>query len=213
MTLGQITEEVKKAISRSFSDKNYQQTIADAEIRHYIAQATNEILAIEPRQQSKVGTVDIPHSLIATYTGVTVATASAISSVTLPATPMPLPHNMGVWAVYPEQGTNKGAYIPIDSGMWDLIGGLDEGLLENQIGWLAENKRIIFTKDLSAQTTPITSVKVKLLIFDLAQYLTTDNWPVGAGMEMQIVERVLAFIKDKPVRQTELKADGAAKPK
>ena len=175
VTLSQITEEVKKNYARSFDANNPTQTIPDSEVRFYIEQATNELLTTEVRGKMSVGTIDIPHCLIATYTNQAVTTSSGKSTVNLPVTPILLPHDIGVWSVIPEQGSQV-AWIPLPTAMWDLLGTLDEGLLENQVGFYVEGRKIQFTKDLSTLTTPVTSVKLKLLVYDLSQYLVSDPW-------------------------------------
>lgn len=209
MTLSQITEEVKKAYVRSFDAKNPDQGIPDSEMRFYIEQATNELLSTEVNAKASVGNIDIPHCLIATYPGISVNELNQKSYVELPVYPVRLPMDIGVWSVVPEQGTIL-PYIPIPQSMWDLVESLDEGLLENQVGFYVEGYNIWFTRRLGTLTTPVTSVKLKLLVTDLSQIFTSDPWPIPAGMEMMLVERVITLLRSRPVRLTEYKSDAAS---
>ena len=155
------------------------------EVALLVDQVTSELLAIEPHQKATVGVVDIPSCMIATYTGQSVS-GSAPYTLQLPAYPIKLPMDMGVWSISPEP--SGAAYIPIKTDFWDLLGAEDEGLLENQKGFYVEGRNIIFTSQ------PTSTVKVKLLIVDPSLLSEFDPYPIPADMEKKVIDAVLALL-------------------
>jgi hypothetical protein len=115
----------------------------------------------------------------------------------LPAYPIHLPQDMGVWSVVSSAGL---AYIPITTAAWDLLGSLDEALLEDSVGFYVEGRKVMFTDQ------PSPTVKVKLLIIDPALLGENDPYPVPPEYEATVLQRALELIVGAGVQPEKPKA-------
>lgn len=195
-TRNKISEQAERLYMRKFDREDLKPRIDRREVALLVDQVANEFLALEVRQGAKVGIVDIPSCMIANYTG-TPAAISGVFSVALPAIPIPLPMDMGVWSVAPSP--TGSAYIPIKTEFWDLLGSQDEGLLEGTVGFYVEGKTIYFT------TEPAATVKIKLLIVDPALLNPFDAYPVPADMEIKIIEKVVLLLDSRGLAPEKMK--------
>jgi hypothetical protein len=184
-TRNKITEQVERLYMRSFDREDLKPKIERREVALIIDEAANELLSLEQRAATRVGIVDVPTCMIARYTAQS-ATQVTPFTATLPAYPIQLPLDMGVWSIKSSAGT---AYIPIKTDFWDLIGGLDEGLLEDQVGFYVRGRTITFTR------IPTATVDIELLIVDPALLGEFDPYPIPVDMELKVVERALALIQ------------------
>lgn len=183
-TLNKITEQVERLYMRSIDQDKLKPVVDRREISILVAQVTNTVLAAEPKQQSRLGAVEIPACVIATYTN------QPVTSFTtpLPAYPIHLPMNMGVWHV---SATGK-AFIPVTSDAWDLLSDMDEGLLEGQVGYTVEGRNIKYLSDPGAST-----VTVKLLIVDPSSLGPHDPFPVPPELEAVVIEKTLELLSSR----------------
>lgn len=194
-TRNKIAEQVERLYMRSFDREDLKPKIERREVALLIDQAANELLATEQQMATKVGIVDIPTCMIARYTA-QAATQVTPFTATLPAYPIQLPMDMGVWSVKSSAGL---AYIPIKTDFWDLMSGLDEGLLEDQVGFYVRGRTVTFTR------IPTATVDFELLIIDPALLGEYDPYPIPVSMELKLAERVVAMLAqrglapDKPV--------------
>ena len=175
---------------RSFDREDIKPKVERREVNLLVDQIANEMLSIEQQQPAKLGMVDIPTCMIATYTAQAVTLSGTVYSTNLPAYPIQLPMDMGVWSVYGEP--TGPAFIPIKTDFWDLLGAEDEGLLEDQVGFYVEGKKIIYSKNPVAIT-----VKVKLLIVDPSLLGEFDPYPIPADMEFRLIERVVEMLSSR----------------
>ena len=109
-----------------------------------------------------------------------------VSKVTLPATPISLPRNMGVFHVSRNTDINDG-FIPLQTGQLALIKG--EKLISDilgQVGYEVVGGDIIFNKDLTTETG--VTITVRLAIMDISKYGDYDPLPLPADMEATIVQ-------------------------
>ena len=170
---------------RSFDREDLKPKIERRVTMLLVDQVSNALLAMKMQPEARIGIVDVPTCMIATYSDV----ATTGNTAKLPAFPIQLPMDMGVWSVKSSAGL---AYIPIQTGYWDLMGGLDEGLLEDQVGFYVRGGTIYFT------STPTGTVDIELLIVDPAMLGPHDPYPVPADMEALVVERVVGLLKGSP---------------
>jgi hypothetical protein len=183
-TRNKITEQIMRLYMRSFDRENIKPNVDKREIALLVDQCVNTLLALEVQQQAQLGIVDVPTCMIATYTGQTVSgSGGGPFTVPLPAYPIKLPMDMGVWSISPEPAAP--AYIPIKTDFWDLLSEEDEGLLEDQIGFYVDGRTVTFTDQ------PSSTVKIKLLIVDPATLNEFDPYPIPADVEKKVVENVL----------------------
>lgn len=194
-TLKKLSEQVQRVYTRGIDTNNIRPNIRFGEVKHLIVQAINETLSVATQQSTNINGIDIPHSLIATYSGRTVTSGV----LDLPAYPIRLPRDMGVWEVYNGSTT----YIPVSSMHRQLIKS-DTSVygLENQLGYYVEGNKITFTDTANA---PV-SVDVKLLIADIDTIGDDDALPVPSDMELTIVERVVNLLKQQGI-DTELQGN------
>jgi hypothetical protein len=181
---------------RSYDRENLKPNVDSREIALLVDQVSNELLSLEIQQAARLGVVDIPTCMVATYTNQTVSLTEPFS-VSLPAFPIRLPMDMGVWSVVAEPGNR--AYIPIKTDFWDLLGEEDEGLLEDQVGFYVEGRKISFTRQ------PTATVKIKLLIVDPSLLSDFDPYPVPPEMEIKIIEKVVAILHSRSLAPEEAK--------
>jgi hypothetical protein len=184
-TRNKISEQCERLYMRSFDQENIKPKVERREVALLIDQVANEMLALQQQLAIKVGVVDVPTCMIATYAGQPVVSNKAV----LPAYPIQLPLDMGVWSVSPEPAA--ATYIPIKTDFWDLLAAEDEGLLEGQIGFYVEGRNIYFT------AAPSATVKIKLLIVNPALLSEFDPYPIPADMEIKLIERVVALLASR----------------
>lgn len=181
-TRNKIAEQVERLYMRSFQHEQIKKNIDRREVALLIDQATNALLSLQVRQAERLGSVDIPSCMIATYPNVAV-TGNAF---TLPAYPITLKMDIGVWAVR-NSGTGI-AYIPMKTEFWDLLRAEDEGLLEGQIGFFMRGRTGRFTDDVAGP------VDIELLITDPSLLGEFDPYPIPADMEIRVVEAVVGML-------------------
>lgn len=186
-TRNKIAEQCERLYMRSFDREDLKPKIERREVSLLIDQVANELLATEQMQATKIGIVDIPTCMIARYTG-QAATQVAPFTATLPAYPIQLPMDMGVWSIKSSTGV---AYIPIKTDFWDLMSGLDEGLLEDQVGFYVRGRTITFTR------IPTAIVDIEELIIDPSLLGEFDPYPIPADMEISVVEKVVDLLSKR----------------
>lgn len=176
---------------RSFDREDLKPKIERREVALLVDQAANELLGTQQQAATRMGLVDVPTCMIARYRS-QAATQVTPYTATLPAYPIQLPMDMGVWSVKSSAGVS---YIPIKTEFWDLMGGLDEGLLEDQVGFYVRGRTIQFTRQ------PTATVDIELLIVDPALLGEFDPYPIPVDMEIKVVERSLALVQSRGLAQ------------
>lgn len=141
----------------------------------------------------------IPENLaIATYESVAVTrTSNERSKCTLPVMPISLPRNAGINEIRPVLNLVASGdrilgnpIIPLQAGQSYLLQA--DRLLNDllgQWGYEVNGKTVVFTKDLT--TYDITSVDMKLIVFDISQYSTTTELPIPSDYLQQIEDELV----------------------
>lgn len=137
------------------------------------------------------------------------ATEATRGKITLPATPIVLPKNLGVWKIY-NPNNPFAAYIPLGSGQYELFAGTTHTNMDSVFGALTvyeqlDHKTIIFNKQ--ASELPQT-LALQLLIIDPNSLGETDLLPIPADKEEEVIVRVLEILRatgqpDERVNQNE----------
>ena len=187
-TRNKIAEQAEREFMRSFDREDLKPKIERRATALLVDQVANTLLALKMQQETKIGIVEVPSCMIALYSGVE-ATQSSPYTAKLPAFPIQLSMDMGVWSIKSSAGV---PYIPIQTGFWDLMGGLDEGLLEDQVGFYVRGREVRFTRQ------PTTTIDMELLIVDPALLSDFDPYPIPADLEIQVVQRVVEMLKANP---------------
>lgn len=192
-----LTEQIQRLYGKSNSlPISHKQLIRKEELDILVNQIANEMLSITVMESIKLGDLQIPSCMIATYSNNTVAQEEGRYYATLPAFPLTLRRNIGVFSVIPQTGTYPALtdgtpFIPITQEDWDLLRATDEGLLEDQTGFYVEGRKVFFTK---AVAVP---VKFKLLISDLSLIGDNDPYPISIEMEAGLKARALEYLIKK----------------
>lgn len=139
----------------------------------------------------------IPDNLmIATYEDIAVTSVSNYSKASLPIMPISLPRNAGINEIRPilnksgEDRTYGNPMIPLLAGQHYLL--QSDSLLNDlmgQFGYEPNGKTIKFTSDIT--TFGISTVQMKLVVFDMSQYGVTDTLPITPDMVEPIEKELL----------------------
>ena len=131
--------------------------------------------------------------MMATYedipvVSVQVGATKTQAKCTLPTQPVTLPRNMGVYQIDDEFGN---FYIPLQTGQSALLDGqpLICDLL-GQIGYEVRTDTILFKRDITLDTDPITSVSMLLVVMDIDNYDIYTALPIPAEYATQIIDEV-----------------------
>lgn len=151
-TIGIITEQIQKLHRRASGSDNASKFIVDRrEIRPLVVQVANTLLQAKAMGPIQIGDLSTPPCTIISYDLIPVTIVSGRSTAALPVYPLPLPRDIGVWSVLPKNSGIDGLpYIPITAADWDLLRGLDEGLLEGQTGYYVEGLAVWLTSAIPA---------------------------------------------------------------
>ena len=129
-----------------------------------------------------------------TYTGATalpVYKYGNTSAATLPALPVKLPRDMGLFHVSRDSDEGN-PFIPTQAGQFALYSKLNViNVLLGQIGYQQNGYKIVFDQDIS-QTIP--TVMVKLMVADVLSLGDYDPLPITPEMESEVcmmVEQIL----------------------
>jgi hypothetical protein len=199
----QIQRDYRRAIG---AETNLKQVIDRRELFPLINQVANEVLATQLQAARKMGDLSIPSSIIATYSNIPVKTEHGRFYALLPAYPIILPRNVGIFSVIPQTGSGASSadgspFIPLTQEEWDLLRATDEGLLEDQVGYYVEGRKAFFTKD-----PTVTLVKFKLLISDPSLIGDNDVYPITPELEATLIDRVLEILKSNTSGQEQVNA-------
>lgn len=175
-------------------------TVEMPDLKLAVCQAINQLYKMEQFNVNLPGGETIPNGcMIATYDNVAVTSYKNVSKSTLPAVPIGLLRNMGVFHISRTNDINN-PFIPLQSGQMAMLGG--ERLLSDllgQSGYEVYGNEVIYNTDLTAAS--VTSVFMRLIVADPSSYGDYDVVPVPAEHEGTIVQMVyekFAGIKPEP---------------
>lgn len=164
-----------------------------------LCQVCNQLLKVEYMNTNTPLGEFIPNgAAIATYPGILVSAWSNTSKATLPAMPVRLPRNLGVYQIFPASDYFA-EFIPMQLGEASLI--RSQGLvsaLSGSVGYEVAGLDVIFTEDL---TTPNvnTYVTIRLVILDFTQYSDYDPLPLPPEMEWPIKQEVYKLYMNEEI--------------
>lgn len=169
------------------------------EIKISVCQIANQILRTEyfgnltPLQEF------IPNgAMMATYENNLVVPWSNTSKTKLPAMPIRLPRNIGVYQVF-SQSDYFSQFIPLQQGEAEMI--RSQGLvsdLSGFTGYEVSGLDVIFTKDLTIPNTNV-YVTIKMAILDFTQYSDYDPLPLPPEYEWQIKQQVYQLYMNEQI--------------
>jgi hypothetical protein len=202
-----LGEQIQRIYSR-FIDKNNVSDVWDLrEIALLVNQSINKILKLQVAESFKAGLVDVPKCNLLEYTcAVTLDSPSSRAYITLPAIPLTLPMDMGLWSIAASAAPLT-PYIPIPAQDALVFQGANVSALEQQVGYYIQGKRVYFTKDITQVANgSITSVIVNLLVADFSKLTDNELLPISPEVETMVIEDVLNTLGLGKVAQAELQS-------
>lgn len=200
-----LAEQIQRLYARFLEKDNPSDVIDLREIKLILNQSINKVLKLQVAESFKAGLVDVPKCNLLEYTCVVTAeTGNNRSYITLPAIPLTLPMDMGIWSIAASSGAMT-PYIPIPAQDVLVFQGANLSYLEGKIGYYLQGKKVYFTKNITLTANgSVTSVIVNLLVSDFSQLSNTDPLPISPEVESTIIEDVLQIISNGRVSQAEL---------
>lgn len=196
-TIYSISQQVLKLMEgEPASNKKF----AMQEIKGYIVQSINGLIKAQHVTDELAAGETIPDgSVLAEYDNVPVEKYKNVARATLPAMPVKLPLNMGIFHVSKTDDIING-FIPFESGQLQMIG--EEPLISDilgQIGYEQMGKYIIFNKDITTNQEEyrITEVYMKLIVKDLSLYGDFDLLPIPSSMDIQVIQEVYQILSNQ----------------
>lgn len=172
------------------------------ELKAAVQSVINSLLKTEYVSETLAGDERIPEGCVmATYDNIVPISYKGVSKCTLPAMPVKLLRNMGVWHVSDTNNIND-PFIPIQSGQLAMINRqpLINDIL-NQTGYEVSGADLIFTRDITLLPVPVVLLYIKLVIMDISQYSDYSLLPIAADMEWKVITEVYKmFSTEKPVQ-------------
>ena len=114
----------------------------------------------------------------------------------LPAQPIHLPRDIGIWALY-NKATPFNRYIPVQAGQWAMIQGINHNPMANaldnmNIYTMLDNKNMLLNQTVGNSPS---SLELQLLVVDINKVGETDILPIPADMEEDVVETILGQLR------------------
>ena len=200
-----LSEQIQRIYARFIDKENLSDVIDTREINLLVNQSINKVLKLQVADSFKAGLVDVPKCNLLEYTcAVTADAGNNRSYITLPAIPLTLPMDMGIWSIAAATGAMT-PYIPIPAQDVLVFQGANLSYLEGKIGYYLQGKKVYFTKNITlAANGTVTSVVVNLLVMDFSQIGDNDVLPISPEVESAIIDDVLQTISNGRVSQAEL---------
>lgn len=194
-TLYSISEQVRSMLQGG--DPPQAPKFEMEEVKRIVVQIINGLIKVQHLTDEMGGGETIPDgSVLAEYDNVAVESWKGVSRATLPAMPVKLPLNMGIFHVSKTDDIFNG-FIPFEPGQIQMIG--EEPLISEilgQIGYEPMGKYIIFNKDITTNDdiNAITEVYMKLVVKDLSLYGDYEMLPIPASMEGEVIMQTFQIL-------------------
>lgn len=188
-----LQEQVRRIYARYVDRENIEPVVYENEAELIVGQAINAVLQAKTMEKQRVGGVDIPQSSLVKYTGVAVAS----NEMTLPAFPLDLEDDMGVWEIS-DPAAPLTAFIPVPLQVVKVFQGTISENIEGQIGYYRYGNKVYFL------SSPGATVDVFLLVSDLDQLNDNDPLPLSAGYQLEVIRAALVMLGVGEVASREL---------
>jgi len=209
ITKYKLSEQIQRIYARFLDRDNPSDVIDIREVKLVLEQSINKILKLQVAESFKAGFVDIPRCNLIEYTcTVTSDAGNARAYIELPAVPLTLPLDMGVWSIASATGALT-PYIPIPAQDVLVFGTIATGnnvsYLEGQVGYYVQGKRVYFTKDITQVANgSITSVVTNLVVSDFDKFTDNELLPISPEVVTAVINDVLETISNGRVSQAEI---------
>jgi len=208
-TKNRIAEQISRIYSRFIDKENISDILDLREVRFLVEQSLNKVLKIQTAENFKAGSYEIPRASLLTKSCPVTSESPGLNRayITLPAIPLNLPLDMGIWAITaPSQPFAP--YIPLPAQDVIVFQGTNVSYLENQIGYYLQGKKVYFTKDITLTTNvTVTSVDVQLLVMDFRELADDEMLPISPEVEMDVINDVMLTLSNGKVAQAEVQSE------
>jgi hypothetical protein len=165
------------------------------EIEVMIGQSIASKLKLSHFQETMVAGETIPEGLkLAVYENIPAVSYNGKSKLTLPAIPVSLPRNIGIYHVGPMDDPHCG-YIPLMTGQFGQVSklvGMSDML--GQVSYEPREKDLLLSKDVTGDLHMII-----LLIMDISKYDEYAPLPVSQDMESAVVMEVTEMLAQRGI--------------
>jgi hypothetical protein len=115
-----------------------------------------------------------------------------VSKIKLPASPIHLPRNMGVYHIGPYDDPNCG-YIPLQTGQFGQVRKLvGMSTLLGQVGYEVRGNEVVFTSDISD-----TRIMMMLAVMNIDKYDEFQQLPIPEDMEADVIAATVELMKPR----------------
>jgi len=188
-----ITEQILRILKGS--DLPNASKVRQPEVVELVGQVINKLLKVEHYQAMSDGDIVPNGYVLATYDNVEVtAYKDDFSQVTLPAVPIRLPKNMGVFHIGSTVDPFT-SFIPIPSGLYQMVS--EEPLISDVLGQVAYEvfgNKVYFKTNLLEASPAIEEVMIRLVVMDVSALSDYDPLPIPADMETSVITGVLQIL-------------------
>lgn len=209
ITKAKLSEEIQRIYARFLDRDNPSDVIDIREVKLVLEQSINKVLKLQVAESFKAGFVDIPRCNLIEYScAVTSEPTNSRAYIELPAVPLTLPLDMGVWSISASNAALT-PYIPIPAQDVLVFGTISTGnnvsYLEGQVGYYVQGKRVYFTKDITQVANgSITSVVTNLVVSDFDKFTDNELLPISPEVVTTVINDVLETISNGRVSQAEI---------
>ena len=209
ITKYKLAEQIQRIYARFLDRDNPSDVIDIREVKLVLEQSINKVLKLQVAESFKAGFVDVPRCNLIEYTCVVTSEPDNTRAyIELPAVPLTLPLDMGVWSIASATGALT-PYIPIPAQDVLVFGTIATGnnvsYLEGQVGYYVQGKRVYFTKDITQVANGgITSVKTNLVVSDFDKFTDNELLPISPEVVTAVINDVLETISNGRVSQAEI---------
>lgn len=189
MTTKGFIESIKRAMAGGNVRSSFQ--LQDADIKAALGRAVAQLLKMEAVNVNYQFGSSIPsHHLVATYDNVPVVDADCDRSyATLPATPMAMPMQLGVWRVW---NCDCDSFVPLEPGMLNIASGIKHTQLSAMLGdeliaYEVSGRKVTFNRPKSAIGD---TVSMQLLTMDILGMDEYSELPIPQDLEEAVFRMV-----------------------
>lgn len=199
-TKKKLSEQVIRRLSGG--DRSVGSKWHPLEIQEAIMQVLNSMLRPQYFETLQLGETIPEGCVLANYEDIAVTSWNGISKSTLPAIPVSLPKNLGVFRISKSGDPLSNDFIPIPQGQYGMVvtQRLLSDLIGDVIGYEVRGKEIWYTVDLTAQSPATNAVTMQLVVMDLSLYSESELLPINADQEAKVIEAVLQMFSQSPTQ-------------
>lgn len=170
------------------------------EVKIACIQVINSLIKSQHLTDEMAGGEAIPDgTVLGEYDNVPVESYKGVSRATLPAMPVKMPYNIGIFHVSKTDDIING-FIPFEAGQLQMIG--DEPLTSDilgQIGYEPRGKYLVFNKDITTNDSEnaINEVYMLLAVKDISLYSDWEMLPISADMESKVIQGTFEYLSNQ----------------